>query len=201
MADILCFSGHKGLFGPQGTGGVIVSGKHCFKLVKTGGSGSKSFDRFQSGDMPDVFETGTINSHGIHGLQKGVMFINRTGVDKVHAKVSRLSKLFYDGVAGISALRIYGDHSAEERLPVVALNIDGIASSELSHRLWEGYGIATRPGIHCAPLLHERLGTSKSGMVRFSFSFFNTEDEIAAGVMAVREIATGTQSSELSTRS
>jgi len=189
MADILVFSGHKGLFGPQGTGGVIVSGRQDFRPVKTGGSGDHSFERIRQTGMPDVFEAGTPNGHGIYGLQKGVRFVTGTGVERIYEKVSRLAKQFYCGLKDVRGVRFYGDFSTETRLPVLALNIEGLDSGELSLRLWEGYGIATRPGIHCVPLLHERLGTAKTGMVRFSFSYFNTEDEIEAGVRAVREIA------------
>jgi selenocysteine lyase/cysteine desulfurase len=188
MADIFCFTGHKGLFGPQGTGGVIVNGRFDFKIVKTGGAGVHSFDRFQSGDMPDVFETGTLNSHGIYGLQQGVRFINETGIDAIHARETRLLRMFYDGVAAIEGVRIYGDFSGENRLPVLSLNVEGLTSSELAERLWLGYGIATRAGSHCAPLLHKRFGTVELGMTRFSFSYFNTEDEIRMGVSAIKDI-------------
>jgi selenocysteine lyase/cysteine desulfurase len=189
MADIFCFTGHKGLFGPQGTGGVIVNGSYDFNVVKTGGAGVNSFDRFQSVDMPDIFETGTMNCHGIYGLQKGVRFINETGVEAIHAKESGLLNMFYDGVKGLDRVRIYGDFQAADRLHIISLNIDGMSSSEFAERLWEGYGIATRAGSHCAPLLHKRFGTVDMGMVRFSFSYFNTAEEIMKGVSAVKDIA------------
>ena len=189
MADILVFSGHKWLFGPQGTGGVIVNGKFDFKPVKAGGSGTQSFSRGQSKEMPDVFEAGSPNGHGIYGLQKGVGFINETGVERINAKATRLAKLFYDSLKDARGVRFYGDFSTENRLPVIAMNVEGISSGELSLQLWEGYGIATRPGIHCSPLLHERMGTADTGMVRFSFSYFNEEEEVATGVEAVKEIA------------
>ena len=189
MADIFCFSGHKGLFGPQGTGGVIVNGNIDFRLVKSGGSGSHSFSKFQSKAMPDVFETGTPNGSGIFGLQKGVRFIRKIGIDRINEKTTRLWNMFYDGIKHISGIIFYGDFSSVDRLPVVALNIDGLTSAELAQRLWEGYGIATRAGIHCVPLLHERFGTADMGIVRFSFSYFNTEEEIETGVSAIREIA------------
>jgi len=189
MADILVFSGHKWLYGPQGTGGVIVNGKFDFRPVKAGGSGTQSFSRSQSKEMPDVFEAGSPNGHGIYGLQKGVRFVNGIGVERINAKVTRLAKLFCDGLRDVRGLRFYGDFSSENRLPVIAMNVEGLASGELSHQLWEGHGIATRPGIHCSPLLHERMGTADTGMVRFSFSYFNEEEEVATGVEAVKEIA------------
>jgi len=190
MADIFCFTGHKGLFGPQGTGGIIVSGGFDFDIIdfnitKTGGAGVGSFDRFHSKDMPDIFEVGTLNSPGIYGLQKGVKFINDIGLDKIHEKETRLMKMFYDGIKDIA--KTYGDFSAKNRLPIVSINIPGLSSSELAERLWANYNIATRAGVHCAPLLHKRFGTD--GMTRFSFSYFNTEYEIQQGIAAIKEIA------------
>jgi len=189
MADIFCFTGHKGLYGPQGTGGVIVGGKFDFNVVKTGGAGANSFDRLQSKDMPDIFETGTLNSHGIYGLQKGAEFIDKTGIESIQKKEAQLFDLFYHGVNQLEGVKPYGDFSSQSRLPIISLNIDGLSSSELAQRLWEDYEIATRAGSHCAPLLHKRLGTVESGMVRFSFSYFNTEDEIEKGVHALSEIS------------
>lgn len=188
MADIFCFTGHKGLFGPQGTGGVIVNGRHDFNIVKTGGAGVNSFDRFQSKDIPDVFEAGTLNSHGIYGLQKGARFINEIGIDRVHDRETQLFNLFYDGVKKLKPVKIYGDFSSADRLPVISINISGLTASELAERLWADYGVAVRAGSHCAPLLHKRLGTAELGMVRFSFSYFNTEDEIRQGVSAIADI-------------
>jgi len=188
IADIFCFTGHKGLFGPQGTGGIIVNGKFDFAVVKTGGAGVNSFDRLQSNEMPDVFEAGTMNSHGIYGLQKGVKFINKTGIEAIHTKETHLLKMFYEGIKDFERVRIYGDFSAENRLPVISINIEGIDSSDLAARLWDDYGVATRAGSHCAPLMHKRFGTVESGLVRFSFSYFNTEEEIEKGVSAVKDI-------------
>jgi cysteine desulfurase family protein len=188
MADIFCFTGHKGLFGPQGTGGIIVSGKYPFDIVKSGGAGVGSFDPFQQRDMPDVFEVGTLNSHGIYGLQKGVQFIRKTGIAAIHDKEMRLTRLFYDGIKDIKGIRFYGDFSSFDRLPIVSINVDGIGASDLSGILWEKYSIATRAGSHCAPLIHKRFGTAGTGIVRFSFSYFNTEEEINIGIAALEYI-------------
>lgn len=188
MADIFCFTGHKALFGPQGTGGIIVNGEFNFNVVKAGGAGVNSFSRFHPKDMPDIFEAGTLNGHGIYGLQKGVRFINKTGISNIHAKEKYLQEMFYDGVKNIRGVKTYGDFSAQNRLPIVSLNIAGMTSEELSERLWAGYNIATRPGSHCAPLLHKRFGTIDRGIVRFSFSYFNTEDEIIRGISAINDI-------------
>jgi len=189
MADVLCFTGHKGLFGPQGTGGIIVNGRLPFEIVKTGGAGVHSFERFQDKDMPDLFEAGTLNSHSLYGLQKGVEFILNTGMDEIHSKENRLTQLFVDGIKEIKDLRLYGDFSGRDRLPVVSLNMGRIPADHLAGLLWEKYGIATRAGSHCAPLLHQRFGTVETGMVRFSFSYFNTEEEIEIGCRALKTIA------------
>ncbi|MDR2569029.1 MAG: aminotransferase class V-fold PLP-dependent enzyme [Oscillospiraceae bacterium] len=189
MADIFCFTGHKGLFGPQGTGGVIINGKHNFNIKKTGGAGVNSFDALQSSDMPDIFEVGTLNSHSIYGLQKGVRFIIETGINTINKKEMHLLKLFYNGIKHCENITIYGDFSSFSRLPIISLNIDGQPSSELAEQLWEKYNIATRAGSHCAPLLHKHFGTTDTGIVRFSFSYFNTEEEVQKGIDAIKEIA------------
>lgn len=188
MADIFCFTGHKGLFGPQGTGGIIAKGKFPFNIVKTGGAGVNSFEKFQSTDMPDIFEAGTLNSHGLYGLQKGVRFVNETGIEKIHAKEMLLAGMFYENIKKFEKVKIYGDFASENRLPIISLNVDGLSSSELAGMLWENYKIATRAGSHCAPLLHKRFDTVELGMVRFSFSYFNTEAEIEKGIAAVSKI-------------
>lgn len=189
MADIFCFTGHKSLFGPQGTGGVITNGNFDFNIVKTGGAGVNSFESLQAKEMPDIFEVGTLNSHGLHGLQKGVRFINEIGVAAIHEKHNQLLRRFLDGVNHCKMIHFYGDVSSQHRLPVVALSIKKMTSAELAGRLWQEYGIATRPGSHCAPLLHKRFGTIDTGMVRFSFSYFNTDDEIDCGISALRNIS------------
>ena len=188
MADIMCFTGHKALLGPQGTGGVIVNGPYDFFVVKTGGAGTNSFERFQPKCMPDIFETGTLNSHGLYGLQKGVQFVSKVGPHHIHAKEMQLHDMFYNGVCGMNGVTIYGDFSGEDRLPIVSLTVEGLTSSELARRLWQDYRIATRAGSHCAPLLHQHFNTVKSGMVRFSFSYFNTEDEVKQGIAALETI-------------
>lgn len=191
MADVLCFTGHKGLFGPQGTGGVISAGNVPFGIVKTGGAGEHSFDRLQPQVMPDIFEAGTLNSHGLYGLQKGVRFVRGTGVGAIHEKDMRLTRRFYEGIRDLDGLRVYGDFSTFDRLPIVSVSLERLAASDLAALLWEKYGIAVRPGSHCAPLLHKRFGTETCGVVRFSFSWFNTETEIDAGIAALSEISAG----------
>lgn len=187
--DILCFTGHKGLMGPQGTGGIYVRNGIDVKPFRTGGSGIHSFDRAHPSDMPEVLEAGTLNCHGIAGLNAALEFIKNTGVENIYQKESTLADRFINGIRDIRGIRLYGDFTAEKRAPVVTLNIDGIPSDILCDRLWTEYGICTRAGAHCAPMMHKALGTDKSGAVRFSFSYFNTEEEIDQGIKALKEIS------------
>ncbi len=192
MADIFCFTGHKSLFGPQGTGGIIVNGDFDFKIVKTGGTGVNSFEKLQPKTMPDVFEAGTLNCPGLYGLQKGASFINSMGVDKIHKKEENLARIFYNGIKEIENVEIYGNFKTRNRLAVVSIKVEGISASDFSAELWNKYSIATRPGSHCAPLLHKHFNTVESGLVRFSFSYFNTEEEIKMGISAVKNIVEST---------
>ncbi len=190
MADVLCFTGHKALFGPQGTGGIIVSRPLDFKLVKTGGSGGNSFDRHQPLAMPDLFEAGTSNAPGLAGLRQGVAYVNREGVDSIERQERRLLSAFLAGASAIPGIRLYGaSNGGSAALPVVALNLAAIPAEDTALQLWERWRIATRAGSHCAPLAHRHFGTEKQGMVRFSFSLFNTLDEINTALAALAELA------------
>ncbi|HHX29933.1 MAG TPA: aminotransferase class V-fold PLP-dependent enzyme [Clostridiaceae bacterium] len=188
-ADIFCFTGHKGLLGPQGTGGIIVNGDFPFTLVKTGGAGSGSFNRFQDQAMPDIFEAGTLNSPGLYAMSKGIRHIRDKGVRTIHEEEMRLTRKFHEGIRDIPGITIYGDFSSDDRLAVVSLKLKDWDSADLAAKLWDDYAIATRAGAHCAPLLHRHFGTEVQGMVRFSFSAFNTEDEIEAGIRALERIS------------
>ena len=187
--DILCFSGHKGLMGPQGTGAICVRPGVKVEPLKVGGSGILTFQKEHPKDMPEALEAGTLNSHGIAGLRAALGWINETGMDKIRKREQQLMWHFYNQVKEIKSVTVYGDFSGKERSPVVTLNIDGAGSSEVSMALSEEYGISTRAGGHCAPLMHLSLGTGKTGSVRFSFSYFNTEEEIDEAARAVRELA------------
>ena len=187
--DVLCFTGHKGLYGPQGTGGICVrEGLHISPL-KSGGSGIQTYNKEQPSQMPAALEAGTLNGHGIAGLHAALSFIEEVGVEAIHGREMKLMRKFHDGVKEIPGVRIYGDFSDDNRAPIVALNIRDYDSAQVSDELAVGYGISTRPGAHCAPLMHQSLGTVEQGIVRFSFSWFNTEDEIETGIRAVGELA------------
>ena len=187
--DVLCFTGHKSLMGPQGTGGLCVREGVDINPWKVGGTGVQTYLHEQPEQMPTRLEAGTLNGHGIAGLNAALDFLQETGVEAIHAHEMALLRRFVAGVKKIPGVALYGDFD-HERTAVAALNIGDMDSGEVSDILSEDYGIATRPGAHCAPRLHEALGTEEQGAVRFSFGWYNTEEEADAAVRAVREIAT-----------
>ena len=187
--DVLCFTGHKGLMGPQGTGGLCIRPGVNIRPLLRGGSGVHSFDRHQPEAYPTRLEAGTLNSHGIAGLDAAADYLLEAGVEAIHQKEQALMRRFYEGVRHIGGVTVYGDFTAPQRAAIVALNIRDYDSAEISDVLSADYGIATRPGAHCAPRMHEALGTVRQGAVRFSFSVFNTEEEVDAAIAAVAELA------------
>lgn len=187
--DIFCFTGHKGLMGPQGTGGIYVKKGVNVRPLRAGGSGIHSFDKNHPSNMPEALEAGTLNCHGISGLNAALKFIENVGVDNIYKREAALAKRFINGIKAIKGVTVYGDLDAEIRTAIVTINIENIASDILCDALWEDYEICVRSGAHCAPLMHKALGTDKTGSVRFSFSYFNTEDEIDEGIRAVKELA------------
>ena len=187
--SLLCFTGHKSMMGPQGTGGLCINGNIDVEPLKVGGTGVQSYLETQPREYPTRLEAGTLNGHGIAGLSAAADFIAQTGVDAIHAREIGLARRFYEGVIGIPGVRVYGDFSTWDRCPIVSLNVGDVDSALVCDALARDYDIATRAGAHCAPLMHRALGTEKQGAVRFSFGFFNTEAETDAAIGAVREIA------------
>ncbi len=187
--DILCFTGHKGLMGPQGTGGICVREGVSIHPLVVGGSGVHSYSKLHPREMPTLLEAGTLNSHGIAGLGAALRFIKETGIDAIRKRECQLMERFYEGVRQLPGVTIYGNFEASQRGAIVALNIGAYDSGEVADELAEGYGILTRAGAHCAPLMHEALGTVEQGAVRFSFSYFNTEEEIDLAVEAVTALS------------
>jgi len=181
----LCFTGHKSLFGPQGIGGICVGEGVEIAPTKFGGTGSDSFD-IVPGKMPERLEAGTLNTPGIAGLVAGIEYIRQYGMDNILLKARGLARGFHDEVSRIPNVRIY---SNEPEVPIIALNIGDMDSAMVEYYLASEYGISVRGGVHCAPLLHKAYGTEKQGMVRFSFSCFNTQEEVVAAVEAVAAIA------------
>lgn len=187
--DILCFTGHKGLLGPQGTGGIYVKGGIELRPLKTGGSGIQTYSKEHPVQMPTALEAGTLNGHGIAGLHAALEYLEEEGIDNIRKRENELMWRFYNGVKDVPGVKIYGDYSQPERCAIVTLNIGDYDSSEVSDELLMEYDISTRSGGHCAPLMHEALGTVEQGAVRFSFSHYNTEEEVDTAVRAIYELA------------
>lgn len=186
--DVFCFTGHKGLMGPQGTGGIYVREGLEIAPLKVGGSGIHSFDQKHPALMPTALEAGTLNVHGIAGLGASVDDILQTGMDTILKKEMALARRFICGIQDLPEIHIYGDLEAEIRTGIVSLNIGAEDSAQISDILWEDYEICVRAGAHCAPLMHKALGTVEQGAVRFSFSYYNTIEEIDIAIQALREL-------------
>ena len=187
--DILCFTGHKSLLGPQGTGGLYVRPGVEVRPLLSGGSGVQTYLRRHPPQMPTALEAGTLNAHGLAGLRAAVGYIQQVGLDAIREQELDLMWNFYRRVSAIPGVTVYGDFSQHLRCPIVALNVGDYDSSQVSDALSAQYGIATRPGAHCAPLMHRALGTVEQGAVRFSFSRFNTREEIETAASALAELA------------
>jgi cysteine desulfurase family protein len=187
--DVLCFTGHKSLMGPQGTGGLCVREGVAIRPWSVGGTGVQSFSETQPEPYPTRLEAGTLNGHGIAGLCAALEFLEGVGIQTVRTHELALARRFFEGVRHLPGIRIYGDWTASLRAPIVALNIGDLDSGAVSDELSSRWNIATRPGAHCAPRLHRALGTEKQGIVRFSWSWYNTEAETDAAVAAVRTLA------------
>ena len=188
--DIVCFTGHKGLMGPQGTGGLAVAEGIDVAPWAMGGTGVHSFDPLQPLEWPTRLEAGTLNGHGIAGLSAGLDFIEaRGGVETIAAHERALAERFLSGAREIPSIVLYGAFDQPARSAIVSLNVGDIDSAEISDALMQGWGIATRPGAHCAPLMHRALGTERQGVVRFSFGYFNTTEEVDTAIDALRNLA------------
>ena len=186
--DILCFTGHKGLLGPQGTGGLCIHEGVEIRPFKRGGSGIHSYEKGQPQAYPARLEAGTLNSHGIAGLCAAINYINTITIPVIAKKEQELLWHFYKGICNIPEIHIYGDFDTKERAAILSLNIEGYDSGTVSDVLSQEYDIATRPGAHCAPRMHQALGTTETGAVRFSFSSFNTMEEVETAIRALKEL-------------
>lgn len=188
--DVVCFTGHKGLMGPQGTGGLAVAEGVDVAPWAMGGTGVHSFDALQPLEWPTRLEAGTLNGHGIAGLSAGLDFIEaQGGVEAIAAHERALAERFLAGVREIPGIALYGAFDQPVRSAIVSLNVGDIDSAEISDALMQGWGIATRPGAHCAPLMHRALGTERQGIVRFSFGYFNTDEEVDTAIEALRDLS------------
>lgn len=192
--DLLACPGHKGLLGPLGTG-LLYIGSHVdreLRSTRQGGTGSNSEDDRQPESLPDKYESGNHNAPGLVGLEAGLSFLQDRGVDDVRRHEIALTEQFLDGVRELSGIEVHGDTGLENRVGVVSITHPEFEPHVLATLLDEHFGIQTRAGLHCAPKIHERLGTiAGGGTVRFSFGPFNTGDHIDAALTALREITGG----------
>lgn len=189
--DLLAFTGHKSLFGPQGTGGLII-GQRLEQMIGPlmyGGTGSRSEFEVQPDFLPDKYESGTPNAIGIAGLHAGVGFIAQTGIDNVRAHETALTRRLLEGLQAIDGVQIFGTGDAGRQTAVVSFSIQGLSPSEVSYALDDEYGIMSRPGLHCAPSAHRTIGTFPEGTVRFSLGFFTTPEEVDYALGAVNDLA------------
>jgi cysteine desulfurase family protein len=187
--DLLAFTGHKGLFGPTGTGGLYVrEGVELAPLVR-GGTGSDSAHEIQPQFMPDIYESGTLNVAGIAGLAAGVRFLMNMGIDAVQAHERELASRFVGEASAIPGITIHGPSDAGRRCGIVSFNVAGMSPSEVGLVLDDSFDIMARTGLHCAPAAHRTLGTFPDGTVRFGLGWFNTAAEVDTAVEALRQIA------------
>jgi selenocysteine lyase/cysteine desulfurase len=192
--DILCFTGHKGLLGPVGTGGLVLGPRVPEGLpfyLKSGGTGSRSDQEEQPDFLPDKYECGTQNAAGIAGLGAGIEWVLRKGREEIRETELRLLSRLLGGLNEIAGMTVYSGARLEAMVPTVSINVDGLEPSEVGERLDEEYGIMTRIGLHCSPAAHKTLGTFPRGTVRLSLGIFTTEADIDYTIRALGEIAAG----------
>ncbi|MEL7564109.1 MAG: aminotransferase class V-fold PLP-dependent enzyme [Dehalobacterium sp.] len=187
--DILAFTGHKGLFGPQGTGGFYIRPGLEIRSLIEGGTGSFSEKTEQPDFLPDKFESGTLNTPGIAGLGAGVNFILNAGLDTIRRHEMDLMKMMIEGLKQIPGVTIYGPADSQRQTSVLSINLAGLECGELSFLLDEKFGIITRSGMHCAPLAHKTIGTLNQGTCRISLSYFNKQEEIEAFLNAMKKLS------------
>ena len=187
--DVLCFTGHTGLMGPQGTGGLCVRPGVELRPFKRGGSGVHSYDPGQPMDYPTRLEAGTLNAHGLAGLRAALAYIERTGREELYRREHARMRQFYEAIREIPGVTVYGDFSQDLRAGIVSLNLRGEDSAAVADALAVDFDIAVRAGAHCAPRMHRALGTEEQGVVRFSFSPFTTEAEVNAAIEAIKTLA------------
>ncbi|MGC5326492.1 aminotransferase class V-fold PLP-dependent enzyme [Brevibacillus sp. SYSU BS000544] len=187
--DMLAFPGHKGLYGPQGTGGLYVRSDIDLEPMIHGGTGSQSEAIDQPTTRPDRYESGTANTVGLAGLLAGVNFVLEKGVEEIHRHEWELAKHAIMQLTQIPGVTVYGPNPDIERVGVVPFNIQGADASEVSYILDQQYNIATRAGFHCTPLAHQTAGTETLGAVRASFGVFNTVEDVNQLIVAIKEIA------------
>ena len=193
--NALCFTGHKGLLGPQGIGGIILTKEIAQILTHliAGGTGSFSHLETMPTHMPDAFEAGTLNLPGIIGLNEGLSYIESVGMKNIHNHELTLTKTFLEGLRSITGINIIGKQDIQDRTAVVSITIDGMDPASIAYELESTYHIMTRVGLHCAPRAHQTLGTYPEGTVRFSFGYANTLEEVDMALSALHTILKNTK--------
>ena len=188
--DALCFTGHKGLLGPQGIGGIILTKEMAQNLTPliAGGTGSFSHLETMPTHMPDAFEAGTLNLPGIIGLNEGLDYIESQGMENIHNHELVLTQSFLEGLQSIDGINIVGKQNIQDRTAVVSITIDGMDPANIAYELESTYHIMTRVGLHCAPRAHQTLGTYPEGTVRFSFGYANTHKDVESALSALNTI-------------
>ncbi|MGL4343774.1 MAG: aminotransferase class V-fold PLP-dependent enzyme [Cellulosilyticaceae bacterium] len=184
--DVLCCSAHKSLLGPQGVGLLCLAEGVVPRPLKVGGTGTDSFSAAMALTLPTLLEAGTLNTHSIAGLGAACDYLNHYGQERILEESKQLAQIFEEGVRALPGVVLYGDFEAKLRTPVVSLNLGDFDSAEVADELFDRFGIATRAGAHCAPEVHRAFGTVEQGMVRFSFSHFNTLEEVEEAIRALR---------------
>lgn len=190
--DLLAFTGHKSLYGPQGTGGLVIGSRvneEDFIPLKQGGTGSRSEFEEQPNFLPDKFESGTPNSIGISGLLAGIRFVLKEGVDKIRQYELELTEKLINGLKSIKKVKIYGPQKIEQRTSTVSFNIEGLSPSYVAQYLEREFGVLSRAGLQCAPSAHWTIGTYPEGTIRFSLSYFNKVEQVELAIKAVRHLA------------
>lgn len=190
QCDYLAFTGHKGLLGPPGIGGLCLSERAAAltQPLVEGGTGSRSEEKRQPEFLPDKYESGTQNAPGIAGLAAGVKTVQQIGLAAIKKQKEKLTAAFLDGLAALPKIQVYGTKDPATTTATISLNLQGVDNGDLSFMLEQGYGIMTRSGLHCAPLAHQTIGSFPVGTLRFSFGQQNTEEEVNDIILALREI-------------
>ena len=193
--DALCFTGHKGLLGPQGIGGIILTKEMAQTLTPliAGGTGSFSHLETMPTHMPDAFEAGTLNLPGIIGLNEGLAYIESQGMENIHNHELALTQAFLEGLQSIDGINIVGKQNIQDRTAVVSITIDGMDPASIAYELESNYHIMTRVGLHCAPRAHQTLETYPEGTVRFSFGYANTHKDVETALSALHRIVKNTK--------
>lgn len=186
---MLAFTGHKSLYGPQGTGGLYLHPEVELEPLMHGGTGGYSELLEMPKTRPDRYEAGTRNTVGIAGLLAGISVVESKGLDKIREHEETLAYMLHQGLEAIGGVTVYGPPLGEPRVPIVSFTVEGYESHEVGFILDRNYGICVRSGLHCAPVAHETIGTVEQGVVRASVGLFTTEEDIQALLDAVAEIA------------